>query len=85
MMRRDGRTEESIATLIRWAQHDEFWMSNILSMDKLRQKFDQLDLKRQQTPSSAVAVKSTRPQYAGLEHLDHSAGLAKRADGTLTL
>ncbi len=42
MLRLDGRSEESIVRLIRWAQQDEFWMSNVLSMEKLREKFDQL-------------------------------------------
>lgn len=42
MLDRDGRTEEQIATAIRWCQADEFWRSNILSMSKLREKFDTL-------------------------------------------
>ena len=46
MLRLDGRDPEEIADIIRWSQADEFWMSNILSMDKLREKFDQLQLKR---------------------------------------
>jgi hypothetical protein len=45
MLLRDGRTTDQIAALIRWAQHDEFWMANILSMDTLREKFDQLEMK----------------------------------------
>ncbi|MGP9682051.1 hypothetical protein [Brachybacterium sp. AOP3-A1-3] len=48
MLDRDGRTPEQIAYLIRWAQADEFWRSNIQSMPKLRDKFDQLRLKAQQ-------------------------------------
>ena len=46
MLRRDKRTEAQISTLIRWVQHDEFWRSNVLSMDKLRDKFDALEMKR---------------------------------------
>jgi hypothetical protein len=45
MIRLDARTPEQIAAVIRWAQRDEFWLQNILSMDKLREKFDQLALK----------------------------------------
>jgi hypothetical protein len=52
MMRLDSRKEESIAQLIEWAQRDEFWMSNILSMDKLREKFDQLAMKVGSLPSA---------------------------------
>jgi hypothetical protein len=33
------------ADLIQWAQRDEFWMANVLSMDTFREKFDQLALK----------------------------------------
>ena len=46
MLRLDRRSEDQVAALIRWAQRDEFWMANVLSMDTLREKFDQLDLKR---------------------------------------
>lgn len=45
MLRIDRRPPELIAKLIRWVQHDEFWMANVLSMDTLREKFDQLELK----------------------------------------
>jgi len=45
MLRIDRRTSEQIAELIRWVQHDEFWMANVLSMDTLRDKFDQLSMK----------------------------------------
>jgi hypothetical protein len=45
MMRVDGRTEDRIAALIHWAQRDEFWAPNCLSMGTLRTKFDQLELK----------------------------------------
>jgi hypothetical protein len=49
MIQLDHRNYERIADLIRWAQRDEFWMSNILSMDKLREKFDALELKMELT------------------------------------
>lgn len=38
----DGRTVEEIAIVIDWSQADSFWHKNILSMPKLRKKFDQL-------------------------------------------
>ena len=44
MMERDNRTEEQIRYLIEWAQNDSFWKRNILSIAKLREKFDQLTL-----------------------------------------
>jgi len=49
MIRLDKRDPQRIAELIRWAQQDEFWMANVLSMDKLRQKFDQLEMKCAET------------------------------------
>ncbi len=46
MMRLDGRTRSEIHELIDWSQNDPFWFANILSMAKLREKYDQLVLKR---------------------------------------
>jgi len=42
---KDGYTVEQVAWMIRWATNDEFWRTNILSMSKLREQFDQLKLK----------------------------------------
>jgi hypothetical protein len=47
MIRLNGRTESEVRGVIEWCQRDSFWLSNILSMGKLRQKFDQLILKMQ--------------------------------------
>jgi hypothetical protein len=46
MMRRDGRTPGEIRELIEFSQRDLFWLQNVLSMQTLREKFDQLWLKR---------------------------------------
>lgn len=40
----DGRTPDQIRNAINWCQQDEFWRVNILSMPKLREKYDQLRL-----------------------------------------
>lgn len=45
MIRIDGRTPDEIRAVIEWTQQDTFWMNNILSTGKLREKFDQLMLK----------------------------------------
>ena len=45
MRRVDGRTPEDIRAVILWCQSDPFWQSNILSTGKLREKFDQLQMK----------------------------------------
>jgi uncharacterized protein YdaU (DUF1376 family) len=44
MLRIDKRKFEEAWELIRWVQKDEFWSRNVLSMDTLRKKFDQLSL-----------------------------------------
>ena len=44
MLDKDDRDPDKAARLIRWCQDDEFWRSNILSMPKFREKYDQLRL-----------------------------------------
>lgn len=46
MRERDKRTRREIAELFAWANADSFWQTNILSPGKLREKWDQLTLKR---------------------------------------
>ena len=57
MLRIDNRTSAQIAEVIQWAQRDNFWRANILSMDTLRGKFDQLSLKMRANGRSADPVK----------------------------
>lgn len=53
---KDGYTQEQVAWIINWSQDNEFWRSNILSMPKLREKFEQLKLKsRASTQANRVA------------------------------
>ena len=40
----DGRDLDASLRLIQWCQEDSFWRSNILSMPKFREKYDQLRL-----------------------------------------
>jgi hypothetical protein len=47
MLDKEGRTEEQIHSAIDWCQNDGFWKANILSMPKLREKYDQLRLAAQ--------------------------------------
>jgi phosphoenolpyruvate synthase/pyruvate phosphate dikinase len=42
LMRIDKRDEKEIEAVIRWSHADPFWHKNILSADKLREKFSQL-------------------------------------------
>ena len=47
MLDRDGRTEAEVLGAIDWCQADEFWRANVLSLPKLREKYDQLRLQAQ--------------------------------------
>jgi hypothetical protein len=64
MLDKDGRTEQQVMTAIDWCQDHEFWRANILSMPKLREKYDQLRLQasRDQRPKppakSAILLRS---------------------------
>lgn len=48
MRQRDGRPISEIRALFAWANQDSFWSANILSPDKLREKYDQLIARRRQ-------------------------------------
>lgn len=47
MLDRDQRTPEQIHAAIDWCQTDDFWRANVMSMPKLREKFDTLRLQAQ--------------------------------------
>lgn len=61
MMSRDGRTAEQIHAAIDWSQDDEFWRANILSMAKLREKYDRLRLDAQRKTRSPQGGNGPRP------------------------
>lgn len=46
MRERDNRTHKEIAVLFRWACDDDFWKGNVLCPSTLREKWTQLDIKR---------------------------------------
>jgi hypothetical protein len=52
---KDGYSPEQVAWMIRWATNHEFWRTNILSMSKLREKFDQLKAQAGVAPKPATA------------------------------
>jgi len=53
-IRFDKRTPEEIERVIKWTQQDDFEMSNILSTQKLRKRFDQLFLRMNSTKSKKL-------------------------------
>lgn len=60
----DGRTVEQVERAIDWCQADDFWRGNVLSMPKLREKYDQLRLAAQRTGARASPPPST------IRHID---------------
>lgn len=57
MIDKDKRSEGQVHRMIDWCQADEFWRANILSMPKLREKYDQMRLKAsEQAPSTRPKV-----------------------------
>lgn len=61
LLDRDGRTIEQVKAAIDFSQGDEFWRTNILSMSKLRDQYDQLRLKAQRN-GHLRAVDTPRPE-----------------------
>lgn len=53
LMDKDGRPETEIHGAIDWCQNHEFWRGNILSMPKLREKYDQMRLQAEQRSSKS--------------------------------
>lgn len=75
MLDNDRRTEEEVHGAIEWCQADEFWRSNVLSMPKLREKFDQLRLQAQRnqrsgTPRQQAEADMWQRAYARAEARD---------------
>ena len=57
MRERDGRTHKEIAQLFKWACNDSFWQGNVLCPSTLRDKWTQLDIKRNKQPTAASSGK----------------------------
>jgi DNA-binding transcriptional ArsR family regulator len=52
---KDGRPLAEIRDVIAWSQRDNFWKSNILSMPKLREKYDQMRLQAEREKTDGTA------------------------------
>lgn len=44
MLDKDGRSEQQVHGAIDWCQDSEFWRANVLSLPKLREKYETLRL-----------------------------------------
>lgn len=76
MLDNDGRTEQEVHGAIEWCQSDEFWRSNILSMPKLREKYDQLRLQAQRNQRGGGTAK----QQAEAEMWDRAYARAEQRE-----
>lgn len=47
LLEADGRTAQEVERVIRWSQNDDFWCAHVMSMPRLREKFDQLAARSQ--------------------------------------
>lgn len=63
MLDRDQRAEEEIHGAIDWCQNDEFWRANVLSLPKLREKYDQLRLQAQRKGGSGSKQQETNDLF----------------------
>lgn len=59
MLDADNRSEDDVHAAIEWCQSDEFWRSNILSLPKLREKYDTLRLQAQRRPGGGRAAEQS--------------------------
>lgn len=80
---RDKKTHREIQDLFLWANNDDFWQANILSPEKLREKFDQLTLQRNRNEgngngtgrfskrSGQALQQANAETFAEIERLEH--------------
>ncbi|MFD6421583.1 hypothetical protein [Streptomyces sp. NPDC060198] len=81
---KDGRTLDQVLAAIAWCQADTFWRGNVLSMPKLREKYDQLRLAAQreqqgQRPAGPAAGPGYDPA-SGTDLFDRAMERAKARD-----
>lgn len=80
LLDKDGHTVEQIERAIRWCQADEFWRANILSMSKLREKYDQLRLAASRTPGGVKQSKAAQNAAAYRRLVDGHEGSVPALD-----
>lgn len=79
---KDGRTVDQIIKAVDWCQDSEFWRANVMSMPKLREKYDQLRLaalaeQKATTPRVGNPKSTTDERVAGWLALAHEAEAAE--------
>ena len=63
LITRDKRTPDEIESVIKWCQQDDFWKGNILSANKLREKFQQLKLQMNRKTKIPGGLKGVPPDW----------------------
>lgn len=61
LLDRDERPLDEVLRVIDWSQRDEFWRTNVLSLPKLREKYDQLRLQAQRGNVRSLPRASGQP------------------------
>lgn len=78
----DGRTPDQVRAAIDWCQQDEFWRSNVMSMPKLREKYDQLRLAATRNRPGRDRVSDIlRGEYAWAEQAEREHAASRPAIG----
>jgi hypothetical protein len=72
MLDRDDRTETDVLAAIDWCQNHEFWRANVLSMPKLRDKYDQLRLQASRPAANGTVLHLDRRQQATNDIFDRA-------------
>jgi DNA replication protein DnaD len=74
ILRIDKRDIEEVKRVIKWCQHDSFWYKNILSPNKLREKYDTLVLQMNDPKKNSRNNKgkiTNFADYPGQRHYDY--------------
>src|SRR5699024_3541254 len=71
MMDIDGRSKDEIGHLMKWVQNNDFWMANVLSVSKLREKYDQLIMQYQKDKPKKEESKQFRPDSVEITEDDY--------------
>lgn len=84
MIDRDGRTPDQVHAAIDWVHNSEFWRANILSIPKLREKWDTLKLQAERgaRPHVTRAEEFRARQRAKAAEID-AAWAAQPAEATI--
>ena len=76
MRERDGHSHDEIRDMLAWVARDNFWRTNILSPAKLREKWPQLEAKRNGATLRVAKPRHVEPDFS---KVDYHAGIT--ADG----